>query len=85
MRVVHYKADKKGFRAVIKTNEPGTSSEDSAHAIYNGPDEHWGSKSHVESGSHGGWHHEKKHHEEKHDHWGHKEKGKEGNLLFFKF
>lgn len=23
MRVVHYKADKKGFRAVIKTNEPG--------------------------------------------------------------
>lgn len=23
MRVVHYKADKRGFRAVIKTNEPG--------------------------------------------------------------
>lgn len=46
----------------------GTSNEDSANAIYNGVDDSW-SKSHVESGSHGGWHEKPKHE----DHWGHKE------------
>lgn len=31
-------ADKGGFRASIKTNEPGTSDEDAADATYNGAD-----------------------------------------------
>lgn len=33
-RRVDYVADALGFRAVIKTNEPGTASQDSAHAHY---------------------------------------------------
>lgn len=37
-RLVKYVADKNGFRASIKTNEPGTSSEDAADATYNGAD-----------------------------------------------
>jgi hypothetical protein len=39
-RKVQYVADKKGFRAKIKTNEPGTGSVDAADAIYNGADPH---------------------------------------------
>ncbi|CAG2100355.1 unnamed protein product [Medioppia subpectinata] len=41
-RVVHYVADKSGFRAKIQTNEAGTSHEDAADAIYNGLDDHKG-------------------------------------------
>jgi hypothetical protein len=37
-RLVNYQADKHGFVAAIDTNEPGTSREDAASAIYNGPD-----------------------------------------------
>lgn len=70
MRVVHYVADKYGFRAVIKTNEPGTGNSDAANAVYNGPDDHGHADTHVHSGSHGNhkdhWGH-KGHHE---DHWG---------------
>lgn len=55
----------------------GTSNDDSANAIYNGVDDSWGAKSHVESGSKGGWSHQKKHE----DHWGHKE----GKNQFYRF
>ncbi|RWS23072.1 adult-specific rigid cuticular protein 15.7-like protein [Leptotrombidium deliense] len=51
--VVEYVADKGGFRAKIKTNEPGTGSIDAAAAIHNGPDPHGFSDTHVQSGSHG--------------------------------
>lgn len=37
-RLVNYQADKHGFVAAVDTNEPGTSREDAASAIYNGPD-----------------------------------------------
>lgn len=37
-RIVQYSADKNGFVAYIKTNEPGTSDEDAADAYYNGVD-----------------------------------------------
>lgn len=41
MRVVDYWADKKnGFVAKIRSNEPGVGHQDSANAIYNGPDGH---------------------------------------------
>lgn len=36
--MVQYSADKNGFVAYIKTNEPGTSDEDAADAYYNGVD-----------------------------------------------
>ncbi|XP_015795756.1 adult-specific rigid cuticular protein 15.7 [Tetranychus urticae] len=49
-RQVQYIADKAGFRAKIKTNEPGTGSIDAADAIYNGPDPHGHSHTHVPSG-----------------------------------
>jgi len=39
MRVVDYWADKQnGFRAKIRSNEPGVGNQDAADAIYNGPD-----------------------------------------------
>ncbi|XP_054152968.1 GATA zinc finger domain-containing protein 14-like [Oppia nitens] len=37
-RIVHYVADKQGFRAHVDTNEPGTGHQDAADAIYNGVD-----------------------------------------------
>ncbi|XP_015787511.1 uncharacterized protein LOC107364602 [Tetranychus urticae] len=37
-RLVKYIADKNGFQAAIKTNEPGTSDADAADAAYNGAD-----------------------------------------------
>lgn len=37
-RIVKYVADSMGFRASIKTNEPGTSDADAADATYNGAD-----------------------------------------------
>ena len=41
MRVVDYWADKKnGFVAKIRSNEPGVGHQDSANAMYNGPDGH---------------------------------------------
>lgn len=90
-------ADKKGFRAKIKTNEPGTGSIgmkkliteflirtrmnylcvkiniiDAADAIYNGPDPHGHSKTHIPSGWGGGHHHEhhhpQPHHGYEHEH-----------------
>lgn len=78
-RVVHYVADKHGYRAVIKTNEPGTGNMDAANAIYNGPDQHGHSDIEVHTGSHGGHHKEDHwggHHEKHHDHkgWGHEDK-----------
>ncbi|CAM1305448.1 Uncharacterised protein g4050 [Pycnogonum litorale] len=38
VRKVDYVADDYGFRAAIKTNEPGTNGKDSADAVVNGPD-----------------------------------------------
>lgn len=67
MRVVHYVADKHGFRAVIKTNEPGTGNADAANAVFNGPDAHK-EHTHVVSGSHG--HHHGDHWGKHEDHWG---------------
>ncbi|XP_053204604.1 adult-specific rigid cuticular protein 15.7-like [Panonychus citri] len=49
-RQVQYIADKAGFRAHLKTNEPGTGNIDSADAIYNGADPHGHSNTHVTSG-----------------------------------
>ena len=67
-RIVKYVADKGGFRAKIQTNEPGTSSLDSADAVYNGPDHHGYSHSHILSGhrKHHEWGHHHKHHEKDH-------------------
>lgn len=42
LRIVKYTAGKGGFVASIKTNEPGTSDEDSAAAFYNGKDDDHG-------------------------------------------
>lgn len=53
-----YTAGKGGFVASIKTNEPGTSNEDSAGAFYNGKDH-----------DHGKWLYDVKTH---HDAWGKK-------------
>ena len=84
-RYVAYVADKKGFRAEIKTNEPGTGSVDSGDAIYNGPDPHGGSYTHVPSGWSGDswkkdYHWMKKDdswkYEDKHDSWKPKESWK---------
>lgn len=33
-RLVEYKADKDGYRAVVKSNEPGTSEQSSANALF---------------------------------------------------
>ncbi|KAG1703649.1 Adult-specific rigid cuticular protein 15.5 [Nymphon striatum] len=38
VRKVTYVADGYGFRAQVKTNEPGTNGQDTADAVYNGPD-----------------------------------------------
>ncbi|KAG1703640.1 Adult-specific rigid cuticular protein 15.5 [Nymphon striatum] len=38
VRKVTYVADGHGFRAQVKTNEPGTNGQDTADAVYNGPD-----------------------------------------------
>ncbi|KAG1703651.1 Adult-specific rigid cuticular protein 15.5 [Nymphon striatum] len=38
VRKVNYVADGHGFRAQVKTNEPGTTGQDTADAVYNGPD-----------------------------------------------
>ncbi|XP_025016910.1 histidine-rich glycoprotein [Tetranychus urticae] len=73
LRIVEYVADGHGFRAKIKTNEPGTSNKDSAAAIYNGPDAHGYSHDVVKSGSvaphfnHGSYKHELKHGHGGHD------------------
>jgi len=50
LRVVDYVADGHGFRAKIRTNEPGTANRDSAAAIYNGPDPAGLSHSKIPSG-----------------------------------
>lgn len=49
-RIVKYVADKHGFRAKIITNEPGTTSLDSADAIVNGADDKGHSHSYIPSG-----------------------------------
>jgi len=51
-RTVEYVADKGGFRAAIKTNEPGTGNADAAQAIYNGADPHGHSNTNVAAGHH---------------------------------
>lgn len=50
LRVVEYVADKHGFRAKIRTNEPGTANKDAAAAVYNGPDPAGFSHSHIPAG-----------------------------------
>jgi len=65
-RYVSYVADKSGFRAKIDTNEPGTGNVDAANAIYNGPDQHGYSETHVPSGNDG--HHSGGHEESHHQH-----------------
>ncbi|GBM95289.1 hypothetical protein AVEN_170684-1 [Araneus ventricosus] len=58
-REVHYVADKQGFRATVKTNEPGTANQDPAHV-----------KLHSDA-HHAHHHHEPHHHQEHHHHHGH--------------
>ncbi|RWS10363.1 uncharacterized protein B4U79_07549 [Dinothrombium tinctorium] len=50
LRIVDYVADEHGFRAKIRTNEPGTASKDSAAATVNGPDHAGYSQTHVAAG-----------------------------------
>ncbi|CAM1305453.1 Uncharacterised protein g4054 [Pycnogonum litorale] len=52
VRKVDYVADDYGFRAQIKTNEPGTNGKDSADAVVNGPD-NYGTHNAVAHGAHG--------------------------------
>ncbi|CAM1305450.1 Uncharacterised protein g4052 [Pycnogonum litorale] len=52
VRKVDYVADDYGFRAQIKTNEPGTNGKDSADAVVNGPD-NYGTHNAVAHGTHG--------------------------------
>ncbi|XP_053202361.1 uncharacterized protein LOC128387206 [Panonychus citri] len=47
LRIVHYVADKNGFRVKIDSNEPGVASVDSAHAKFNGPDHHGSKVAHI--------------------------------------
>ncbi|KAG8200055.1 hypothetical protein JTE90_001913 [Oedothorax gibbosus] len=60
-RQVDYVADHHGFRADVKTNEPGTANQDPAHV-------HLHSSAHHELGHHG--HHELGHHGLEHGHHG---------------
>ncbi|GBO29401.1 hypothetical protein AVEN_42154-1 [Araneus ventricosus] len=48
-REVHYVADKQGFRATVKTNEPGTANQDPAHVK-------------LHSNAHHAHHHQELHH-----------------------
>jgi len=50
VRIVDYVADKHGFRAKIRTNEPGTANKDPAAAVFNGPDTHGYSHSVIPAG-----------------------------------
>ncbi|RWS24272.1 uncharacterized protein B4U80_03227 [Leptotrombidium deliense] len=50
LRIVDYVADEHGFRAKIRTNEPGTANKDAAATVINGPDHAGYSQSHVSSG-----------------------------------
>ncbi|GIY29544.1 uncharacterized protein CEXT_345601 [Caerostris extrusa] len=64
-REVHYVADHHGFRAQVKTNEPGTANQDPAHV-------HASSNAHHalhHDGHHGHHHHD--HHHHGHHHHGH--------------
>ncbi|XP_015790359.1 cuticle protein 14 [Tetranychus urticae] len=60
LRIVHYVADKNGFRVKIDSNEPGVASVDSAHAKFNGPDHHGSKVAHVV-------HHQKPYHNKHHE------------------
>ncbi|GFU26831.1 cuticle protein 16.8 [Trichonephila clavipes] len=62
-REVHYVADHQGFRATVKTNEPGTANQDPAHV-----------KLHS-SAHHAALHHVPQHHEQHHQqqHHGHQQ------------
>ncbi|GIY38761.1 hypothetical protein CEXT_272381 [Caerostris extrusa] len=60
-REVHYVADHHGFRATVKTNEPGTANQDPAHVK-------------LHSNAHHAQHHDGHHHQE-HQHHGHHHHG----------
>ncbi|GIY34707.1 hypothetical protein CEXT_327511 [Caerostris extrusa] len=73
---VHYVADHHGFRAQVKTNEPGTANQDPAHvhlhsnahhALHH--DGHHGHHHHDHHHGHHGHHHQDHHHG--HQHHGH--------------
>ncbi|XP_035210927.1 histidine-rich glycoprotein-like [Stegodyphus dumicola] len=63
-REVHYVADHHGFRAHVKTNEPGTASHDPAHV-------HLHSSAHHYHHDHHGHHHHGDHHHGHHHHGHH--------------
>ncbi|GIY34705.1 uncharacterized protein CEXT_327491 [Caerostris extrusa] len=65
-REVHYVADKQGFRATVKTNEPGTANQDPAHVKLHSNAHH----AHHHEGHHHGHHHQEQHHHG-HHHQGH--------------
>ncbi|GFS29281.1 cuticle protein 16.8 [Trichonephila inaurata madagascariensis] len=58
-REVHYVADHQGFRATVKTNEPGTANQDPAHVKLH-------SNAHHAASHHVPQHHEKHHHQPQH-------------------
>nr|XP_021004606.2 histidine-rich glycoprotein-like [Parasteatoda tepidariorum] len=69
-REVHYVADKAGYRAEVKTNEPGTANQDPAHVKLHSHAVHH----HIEPHHH--HHHEPHHHHQEphhahHNHHGH--------------
>ncbi|GIY33923.1 hypothetical protein CDAR_571161 [Caerostris darwini] len=74
-REVHYVADKQGFRATVKTNEPGTANQDPAHVKLHSNAQHV----HHHDGHHHGHHHHghqhhghvQVHHQQRHSHHGH--------------
>nr|XP_042901777.1 histidine-rich glycoprotein-like isoform X1 [Parasteatoda tepidariorum] len=61
-REVHYVADKGGFRAEVKTNEPGTANQDPAHVKLHSHASH---HHHQEPHHH---HHQEPHHAQHHHH-----------------
>ncbi|XP_055950802.1 histidine-rich glycoprotein-like [Argiope bruennichi] len=65
-REVHYVADKQGFRATVKTNEPGTANQDPAHVKLHSDAHH--AHHHHENHHHGHHHHQEQHHHGHHDH-----------------
>ncbi|KAF8773297.1 Cuticle protein 16.8 like protein [Argiope bruennichi] len=64
-REVHYVADKQGFRATVKTNEPGTANQDPAHVKLHSDAHH---AHHHHEPHHHGYHHQEHHHHGHHDH-----------------
>lgn len=72
-REVHYVADHHGFRAQVKTNEPGTANQDPAHVHLHSSAHHHDHHHHGHHGYHHGHHHHGHHyvyHHQDHHHHG---------------